>query len=102
MKKMSEFLDLPVEPAFRETQVILTGKRRAIVENYRNLPALYKRGDHNSDSVRRLVIHGKRLEISCIQHLKCVSADGSKAFCLRRERKNDSWFCKTVRYRRTA
>ena len=25
MKKMSEFLDLPVEPAFRETQVILTG-----------------------------------------------------------------------------
>ena len=30
MKKMSEFLDLPVEPAFRETQVILTGKRRAI------------------------------------------------------------------------
>ena len=37
MKKMSEFLDLPVEPAFRETQVILTGKRRAIVENYRNL-----------------------------------------------------------------
>ena len=30
MKKMSEFLDLPVEPAFRETQVILTGKRLEI------------------------------------------------------------------------
>ena len=76
MKKMSEFLDLPVEPAFRETQVILTGKRRAIGENAWKFPV--------------------------IQHLKCVSADGSKAFCLRRERKNDSWFCKIVRYRRTA
>ena len=58
MKKMSEFLDLPVEPAFRETQVILTGKRRAIVENYRNLQR-YTREEII------IVIHGKRLEISC-------------------------------------
>ena len=55
MKKMSEFLDLPVEPAFRETQVILTGKRRAIVEE--EIIILTPSG--------RLVIHGKRLEISC-------------------------------------
>lgn len=102
MKKMSEFLDLPVEPAFRETQVILTGKRRAIVENYRNLQRYTREEIIILTPSGRLVIHGKRLEISCYTALKCVSADGSKAFCLRRERKNDSWFCKTVRYRRTA
>ena len=51
MKKMSEFLDLPVEPAFRETQVILTGNTRE------EIIILTPSG--------RLVIHGKRLEISC-------------------------------------
>ena len=30
MRKMSAFLELPGEPAFREVQVILTGKRRAV------------------------------------------------------------------------
>ncbi len=37
MRKMSAFLELPGEPAFREVQVILTGKRRAVIENYRNI-----------------------------------------------------------------
>ena len=37
MRKMSAFLEFPGEPAFREVQVILTGKRRAVIENYRNI-----------------------------------------------------------------
>ena len=65
MKKMSEFLDLPVEPAFRETQVILTGKRWAIVENYRNLQRYTREEIIILTPSGRLVIHGKRLEISC-------------------------------------
>jgi len=65
MKKMSEFLDLPVEPAFRETQVILTGKRRAIVENYRNLQRYTREEIIILTPSGRLVIHGKRLKISC-------------------------------------
>ena len=65
MKKMSEFLDLPVEPAFRVTQVILTGKRRAIVENYRNLQRYTREEIIILTPSGRLVIHGKRLEISC-------------------------------------
>ena len=52
-------------PAFRETQVILTGKRRAIVENYRNLQRYTREEIIILTPSGRLVIHGKRLEISC-------------------------------------
>ena len=52
MRKMSAFLELPGEPAFREVQVILTGKRRAVIENYRNNPELYKGGDPDTDTFR--------------------------------------------------
>lgn len=37
MRKMSDFLELPGESEFREVQVILTGKRQAVIENYRNI-----------------------------------------------------------------
>ena len=40
MRKMSAFLELPGEPAFREVQVILTGK-------------LYKGGDPDTDTFRQ-------------------------------------------------
>ena len=46
MRKMSAFLELPGEPAFREVQVILTGKRRAVIENY-------KGGDPDTDTFRQ-------------------------------------------------
>ena len=48
-----------------ETQVILTGKRRAIVENYRNLQRYTREEIIILTPSGRLVIHGKRLEISC-------------------------------------
>lgn len=37
MGKIMKMLELPGETVFRETQVILTGKRQALIENYRNI-----------------------------------------------------------------
>lgn len=48
-----------------ETQVILTGKRRVIVENYRSLQRYTREEIIILTPSGRLVIHGKRLEISC-------------------------------------
>ena len=65
MRKMSAFLELPGEPAFREVQVILTGKRRAVIENYRNIQILTPSG--------RLGIRGKNLVITCYTTLElCI------------------------------
>ena len=67
MRKMSAFLELPGEPAFREVQVILTGKRRAVIENYRNIQS-YTRTPSG-----RLVIRGKNLVIPCYTTLElCI------------------------------
>ena len=52
MRKMSAFLELPGEPAFREVQVILTGKRRAVIE-LPEYPELYKGGDPDTDTFRQ-------------------------------------------------
>ena len=68
MRKMSAFLELPGEPAFREVQVILTGKRRAVIENYytrEEILILTPSG--------RLVIRGKNLVIPCYTTLElCI------------------------------
>ena len=37
MGKIMKMLELPGETVFRETQVIITGKRQALIENYRNI-----------------------------------------------------------------
>ena len=78
MKKMSEFLDLPVEPAFRETQVILTGKRRAIVENYRNLQRYTREEIIILTPSGRLVIHGKRLEMCVCGRIESILLEEGK------------------------
>lgn len=53
MRKMSAFLELPGEPAFREVQVILTGKRRAVIENYRNIQSYTREEDPDTDTFRQ-------------------------------------------------
>ena len=53
MRKMSAFLELPGEPAFREVQVILTGKRRAVIGKLPEYPELYKGGDPDTDTFRQ-------------------------------------------------
>lgn len=73
MKKMSDFLELPGEPAFREVQVILTGKRRAVIENYRNIQSYTKEEIQILTSSGRLVIRGEKLVIPCYTPLElCV------------------------------
>ena len=61
MRKMSAFLELPGEPAFREVQVILTGKRRAVIENYRNIQSYTREEILILTPSGRLVIRGKNL-----------------------------------------
>ena len=63
MRKMSAFLELPGEPAFREVQVILTGKRRAVIENYRNIQSYTREEILILTPSGRLVIRGKNLVI---------------------------------------
>ena len=63
MGKMSAFLELPGEPAFREVQVILTGKRRAVIENYRNIQSYTREEILILTPSGRLVIRGKNLVI---------------------------------------
>lgn len=73
MGKMSEFLEIPGEPAFREVQVILTGKRRAVIENYRNILSYTKEEITVLTPSGKLVIRGKNLEIPCYTALEmCV------------------------------
>lgn len=73
MKKLSEFLELPGEPAFLEAQVILTGKRRAVIENYRNIQSYTKEEIVVLTPSGRLVIRGKKLEIPCYTTLEmCI------------------------------
>ena len=70
MRKMSAFLEFPEEPAFREVQVILTGKRRAVIENYQS----YTREEILILTPSgRLVIRGKNLVIPCYTTLElCI------------------------------
>ena len=89
MRKMSAFLELPGEPAFREVQVILTGKRRAVIENYRNIQSYTREEILILTPSGRLVIRGKNLVIP----LNYVSAGRSKALRWRREISNDPRFC---------
>lgn len=73
MGKMSEFLEIPGEPAFREVQVILTGKRQAVIENYRNILSYTKEEITVLTPSGKLVIRGKNLEIPCYTTLEmCV------------------------------
>ena len=69
MRKMSPFLELPGEPAFREVQVILTGKRRAVIENYRNIQSYTREEILILTPSGRLVILGKYLVIPCYSSL---------------------------------
>ena len=94
MRKMSAFLELPGEPAFREVQVILTGKRRAVIENYRNIQSYTREEILILTPSGRLVIRGKNLVIPLlIQPLNYVSAGRSKASRWRREISNGPRFC---------
>lgn len=73
MKRLSEFLELPGEPAFQEVQVILTGKHQAVIENYRNIQSYTREKVTVLTPSGRLVICGKRLEISCYTMLEmCI------------------------------
>ena len=92
MRKMSAFLELPGEPAFREVQVILTGKRRAVIENYRNIQSYTREEILILTPSGRLVIRGKNLVIPCYTTLE-LSAGRSKALRWRREISNDPRFC---------
>lgn len=93
MRKMSAFLELPGEPAFREVQVILTGKRRAVIENYRNIQSYTREEILVLTSSGRLVIRGKHLVIPCYTPLELCIRGRSKASRWRREISNDSRFC---------
>ena len=92
MRKMSAFLELPGEPAFREVQVILTGKRRAVIENYRNIQSYTREEILILTPSGRLVIRGKNLVIPCYTTLNYVSAGRSKALRWRREISNGPGF----------
>ena len=89
MRKMSAFLELHGEPAFREVQVILTGKRRAVIENYRNIQSYTREEILILTPSGRLVIRGKNLVIPCYTTLElCIRASR-----WRREISNDPRFC---------
>ena len=92
MRKMSAFLELPGEPEFREVQVILTGKRQAVIENYRNIQSYTREEILILTPSGRLVIRGKNLVIPATQPLNYVSAGRSKALRWRREISNDPGF----------
>ena len=73
MRKMSAFLELPGEPAFREVQVILTGKRRAVIENYRNIQSYTREEILILTPSGRLMTRGKNLVIPCYTTLElCI------------------------------
>lgn len=63
MGKIMEMLDFSDENIFRETQVILTGKRQALIENYRNILSCTREQIVILTASGRLVISGKKLEI---------------------------------------
>ena len=63
MGKIMEMLDFSDENIFRETQVILTGKRQARIENYRNILSCTREQIVILTASGRLVISGKKLEI---------------------------------------
>ena len=68
MRKMSAFLELPGEPAFREVQVI-----RAVIENYRNIQSYTREEILILTPSGRLVIRGKNLVIPCYTTLElCI------------------------------
>ena len=63
MGKIMEMLDFSDENIFRETQVILTGKRQALIENYRNILSCTREQIVILTASGRLVLSGKKLEI---------------------------------------
>ena len=62
MGKIMKMLELPGETVFRETQVILTGKRQALIENYRSILSCTREQIVVLTASGRMVISGKRLE----------------------------------------
>ena len=70
MREMSDFLELPGESEFREVQVILTGKRQAVIENYRNIQSYTREEILILTPSGRLVIRGKNLVIPCYTPLE--------------------------------
>ena len=63
MGKIMKMLELPGETVFRETQVILTGKRQALIENYRNILSCTREQIVILTASGRLFVSGKKLEI---------------------------------------
>ena len=63
MGKIMKMLELPGETVFRETQVILTGKRQALIENYRSILSCTREQIVILTASGRLVVSGKKLEI---------------------------------------
>lgn len=73
MRKNVSFSGASREPAFREVQVILTGKRRAVIENYRNIQSYTREEILILTPSGRLVIRGKNLVIPCYTTLElCI------------------------------
>lgn len=60
---MGKIRELPGAAVFLETQVILTGKRQAVIENYRNILSCTREEIVLLTGAGRLVISGKKLEI---------------------------------------
>lgn len=63
MGKIMKMLELPGETVFRETQVIITGKCQALIENYRNILSCTREQIVILTASGRLVVSGKKLEI---------------------------------------
>ena len=65
-------LELPGETVFRETQVIITGKRQALIENYRNILSCTREQIVILTASGRLVVSGKKLEIVSTKLEMCI------------------------------
>lgn len=74
MRKMSAFLELPGEPGLSGgAGDTITGKRRAVIENYRNIQSYTREEILILTPSGRLVIRGKNLVIPCYTTLElCI------------------------------
>lgn len=78
MGKIMKMLELPGETVFRETQVILTGKRQALIENYRSILSCTREQIVVLTASAGWLSLEKGWRSSITRNLKCVSAGGSR------------------------
>ena len=100
MGKIMKMLELPGETVFRETQVILTGKRQALIENYRSILSCTREQIVVLTASGRMVISGKRLEIVNYTKLEMCIRGRIESMILEEGGKMIQ-VCAGVRHRRT-